>query len=117
MLLISATAVNQDGRSSSLTAPNGPSQQTVMGTALLRAESRPEEMSFLEMHGTGTALGDPIEAGAACSVLSGGAVVGNPLAWMASKSVAGHSEPAGGWWGCSRQRRRACSERPRPSTT
>lgn len=59
----------QDGRSSSLTAPNGPSQQEVIRAALDSGGLEPSALAALEMHGTGTALGDPIEMGAACAVL------------------------------------------------
>jgi acyl transferase domain-containing protein len=61
MLLLAATAVNQDGRSSSLTAPNGPSQAAVIHAALTAAGVPPSAVGLLEMHGTGTPLGDPIE--------------------------------------------------------
>jgi len=47
----------------------------------------------LQMHGTGTSLGDPIEAGAATAVLSDPA---QPLALVASKTWSGHAEPAAG---------------------
>ncbi len=57
----------QDGRSSSLTAPNGPAQQEVIRAAMTAA-SQPS-LQALEMHGTGTSLGDPIEMGAACAVI------------------------------------------------
>lgn len=50
-----ATSVNQDGRSSSLTAPNGPSQQAVIRGAIQAADLQPEDISALEMHGTGEA--------------------------------------------------------------
>ena len=53
----------QDGRSSSLTAPNGPSQQAVIRGALTDAELAAADVAGLEMHGTGTPLGDPIEVG------------------------------------------------------
>ena len=59
----------QDGRSSSLTAPNGPSQQEVIRAALLSGSVEPGMLGGIEMHGTGTALGDPIEMGAAYAVL------------------------------------------------
>jgi acyl transferase domain-containing protein len=61
----------QDGRSSSLTAPNGPSQQAVISGALADADVAPPDVASLEMHGTGTALGDPIEVGALSAVLAG----------------------------------------------
>lgn len=63
--------MNQDGRSSSLTAPNGPSQQAVMRRAIQASALLPEDIAHLELHGTGTPLGDPIELGAASSVLQG----------------------------------------------
>ena len=65
------TAVNQDGRSSSLTAPNGPSQQEVIRTALRNADVTPLDVDYVECHGTGTALGDPIEvASISAAILS-----------------------------------------------
>ena len=56
--VLAATAVNQDGRSSSLTAPNGPSQQAVIRAALAAAGMGPQDIGLLEMHGTGTPLGE-----------------------------------------------------------
>lgn len=64
------SAVNQDGRSASITAPNGPSQQAVILAALRAARLTPSDVSFFECHGTGTALGDPIEVGALRNVLA-----------------------------------------------
>eukprot|EP00959_Pyramimonas_sp_CCMP1952_P178544 3732118-Pyramimonas_sp.AAC.2 len=60
-ILVRATFVNQDGRSSALTAPNGPAQQAVIAGALRAATEIPAALAALHMHGTGTALGDPIE--------------------------------------------------------
>jgi acyl transferase domain-containing protein/acyl carrier protein len=92
-VLLRATFVNQDGRSSSLTAPNGPAQQAVIRGALAAATMEPHFIGELEMHGTGTALGDPIEVGAALAVLRRGEV---PLRFSATKSRMGHAEPVAG---------------------
>jgi acyl transferase domain-containing protein/acyl carrier protein len=92
-VLLRSTFVNQDGRSSSLTAPNGPSQQAVIRGALALADLAPRHIGALEMHGTGTPLGDPIEVGAALAVLRGGAA---PLRLGAAKSRVGHAEPVAG---------------------
>lgn len=91
--VIQGTFVNQDGRSSSLTAPNGPSQQAVIFGALQAAGIQPVQVVALELHGTGTPLGDPIEIGAALSVLQDGA---RPLRLSAAKSRMGHAEAAAG---------------------
>lgn len=93
------SAINQDGRSSSLTAPNGPSQQEVMKSALHLAEAIPAEIAHLEMHGTGTALGDPIEIGAAHAVLVEGGNRRIALAANTAKSIIGHTEAAAGAMG------------------
>jgi len=64
------TATNQDGRSASLTAPNGPAQQAVIRKSMRFAGINPNTVSIAECHGTGTALGDPIEVGALQAVMS-----------------------------------------------
>jgi len=100
--VLRATSVNQDGRSSSLTAPNGPSQQDVIRSALSAAEMHLAELNGVEMHGTGTGLGDPIEIGALAAVLEGRTTSSTgvlPLVLMAGKSLMGHSEPAAGVMG------------------
>lgn len=55
----------------------------------------PADLSVLEMHGTGTPLGDPIEIGAALTAL-GSTAADTPLAFSAVKTVLGHCEPAAG---------------------
>ena len=59
--LVAGSAVRQDGRSASLTAPNGAAQKVLLGTALYVAGVGIEQLRYVETHGTGTALGDPIE--------------------------------------------------------
>ncbi len=92
-----ASAVNQDGRSSSLTAPNGPSQQRAIRSALRAAGMDPSALDGLEMHGTGTSLGDPIEVGAAHALLvepTHAASCLDPLTLSAMQSCLGHTVPA-----------------------
>ncbi|MER7132435.1 aminotransferase class III-fold pyridoxal phosphate-dependent enzyme [Streptosporangium saharense] len=64
LAVIRGSAVNQDGRSNGLTAPNGPAQEAVIRAALRDAGLPAEAVSYVEAHGSGTALGDPIEMGA-----------------------------------------------------
>eukprot|EP00803_Ostreobium_quekettii_P000409 evm.model.scf_315.2 EVM.evm.TU.scf_315.2 scf_315:16736-21153(+) len=92
--VVRGTAVNQDGRSSSLTAPNGPSQQRAILGALESFHAQPADVAMLQLHGTGTALGDPIEMGAAAAVF--GDSTAGVISLAASKSWVGHSEPASG---------------------
>src|SRR5581483_11000599 len=56
-----ASALNNDGRTNGLTAPNPAAQRQVLVEAWRRAGIDPASLSYLEAHGTGTALGDPIE--------------------------------------------------------
>ncbi len=67
--VIKGSAINQDGRSNGLTAPNGLSQQAVIRQALANANVSPAEISYIESHGTGTSLGDPIEVNSLKAVL------------------------------------------------
>ena len=61
LAVIKGSAVNQDGRSNGLTAPNGPSQEAVIKNAIRQAGIDPNQISYVECHGTGTELGDPQE--------------------------------------------------------
>ncbi len=90
------SAVNQDGRSSSLTAPNGPSQQGVIRQGLQASVVEPHDVTGVQLHGTGTPLGDPIELGAIQAVLMGSSQRAVPLQVAAAKSWVGHTEAASG---------------------
>ena len=93
LAIVHGSAVNQDGRSSSLTAPNGPSQQAVVRGSIECADVMLAQYEQHEMHGTGTALGDPIEVGAACAVLlQQQKVRRGPLTLAAAKSTCGHGD-------------------------
>jgi hypothetical protein len=89
------SAVRQDGRSASLTAPNGQAQQGVLSASLADARLVNDQMAVLEAHGTGTALGDPIEAGAVAPVFLEDRTV-NPFIISSLKANAGHTEPGAG---------------------
>jgi len=92
--LIRCTAVNQDGRTSGLTVPHGPSQQAVIRNALKTAKTEPSQVQYIETHGTGTALGDPIEVGALGEVFRQAHSQDNPLYIGSVKTNIGHLEGA-----------------------
>lgn len=94
--VIHSSAVNQDGRSSGLTAPNGPSQTSLIREAVSAAQaSALASIACVAVHGTGTPLGDPIEAGALGGALKG--QNGKPAVGLVSvKACYGHTEGAAG---------------------
>ncbi|MFF0171414.1 beta-ketoacyl synthase N-terminal-like domain-containing protein, partial [Streptomyces prasinus] len=96
LAVIRGSAVNQDGRSQGLTAPNGPSQQRVVQAALEAARLAPADIDAIEAHGTGTSLGDPIEAGALAEVFGPGRAAERPVWLGSSKSNIGHAQAAAG---------------------
>ncbi|MGQ0838754.1 SDR family NAD(P)-dependent oxidoreductase [Actinokineospora sp.] len=92
--VIRGSAVNHDGASSGITAPNGSAQQEVLRGALRSAGLEPGDLDYVECHGTGTALGDPVEVRALAEVHRGRRSA--PLGIGTAKSVIGHLESAAG---------------------
>ncbi len=92
--VIRATEINQDGATSGLTVPNGEAQATLVRQALEQAKLEPDTIDYIEAHGTGTSLGDPIEVGALSNVFSGRKEF--PL-WISTvKTNIGHLEAGAG---------------------
>ncbi len=99
LAVIRGSAVNQDGPSSGLTAPNGPQQESVIREALERGGVAPRDVGYLEAHGTGTQLGDPLEVQALGAVFGGDREAGRPLLLGSVKTNIGHTEAAAGVMG------------------
>mmetsp|Transcript_68347 Transcript_68347/g.163986 ORF Transcript_68347/g.163986 Transcript_68347/m.163986 type:complete len:917 (-) Transcript_68347:80-2830(-) len=91
-----STGANQDGRSASLTAPNGPSQTACIQYVMNQANLGVDSVLKFECHGTGTALGDPIEVGSCRTVMRGRKL---PLVQCSGKSNHGHFEQGAGAMG------------------
>ena len=94
--VIRGTAVNQDGRSNGITAPSREAQEDVIREACRQAGILPGQLDYVETHGTGTPLGDPIEAKALGSVVREGRAAGGRCAIGSVKTNIGHLEAAAG---------------------
>ncbi len=91
-----ATAVNQDGASTSFSTPNGEAQRRVLQEAWQRAGVAAGDLGYLEAHGTGTAIGDPIELEAIAEALGAQRSPQDPLLIGSVKANLGHLESAAG---------------------
>ncbi|MBY8885299.1 SDR family NAD(P)-dependent oxidoreductase [Streptomyces sp. PTM05] len=96
--VVRGTAVNQDGRSNGLTAPSRQAQVDVIRRALAAAGAAPDEVAYVEAHGSGTQLGDAIELGALSEVF-GNRRAESPLRVGAVKTNVGHTQAAAGMAG------------------
>jgi len=96
LAVIRGSAVNQDGRSTGLTAPNGRAQQAVIRQALAQAGITSDQIGYVETHGTGTLLGDPVEVEALRQVFAESSLRTSPCVLGALKTNIGHLEAASG---------------------
>ncbi|KAI1150002.1 polyketide synthase [Nemania diffusa] len=91
--IVAGTAVNSNGRVPGITQPSAAGQASVIRKAYAKAGYRFDETSYVECHGTGTPVGDPIEVEGLSKVFSGSS---NPMLLGAVKPNVGHSEAASG---------------------
>lgn len=97
--VIEGSAIGHNGSGGGLTVPNPKAQEQVISDALRRAHVSPSDVAYLEAHGTGTELGDPIEMKAAAAALAGHRGKANPLLVGSVKTNIGHLEAAAGMAG------------------
>ncbi|WP_437578938.1 type I polyketide synthase [Sorangium sp. So ce887] len=96
LAVIRGSAVNHDGASGGLTVPSGAAQEALIRTALEGAQVKPNQVGYIEAHGTGTALGDPIEMLALSAAVGEGHTKDRPLLVGSVKTNFGHLEGAAG---------------------
>lgn len=93
--VIKGSHVNHGGKTSSFTVPNPDAHAALIATAMQKANVEPQSVSYIEAHGTGTALGDPIEV-TGLSKAFGETVDKQSCAMGSVKSNIGHLEGAAG---------------------
>ncbi|MFH9299429.1 type I polyketide synthase, partial [Streptomyces sp. NPDC017520] len=97
--VIRGSAVNNDGATPGLTVPSREAQRDVIREAYGKAGISPSDVQYVELHGTGTPVGDPIEANALGDVFSSHRAPGDPLFVGSAKTNVGHLEGAAGMIG------------------
>lgn len=97
--VILGSAVNSDGRTNGLTAPNQQAQQVVVRRAYQAANVSPADVRYVELHGTGTSVGDPIEARSLSAVVAPDRADGDVVLVGSAKTNVGHTETASGLTG------------------
>ena len=96
LAVVAGTNVNSDGKKTGLTVPSNLAQASLLTEAYAKAGISPNDISYLEAHGTGTPVGDPIEANALATALGKFRPKDKPLLIGSIKSNLGHLEAASG---------------------
>lgn len=96
LAVVANTMINTDGHKSGLTIPSAEAQSSLLKRAYQAAGIAPDEISYIEAHGTGTAVGDPIETRAIGDSIGQQRRADNPLPIGSIKSNLGHLEAAAG---------------------
>jgi phthiocerol/phenolphthiocerol synthesis type-I polyketide synthase C len=96
LAVVARSAVNTDGRKSGLTVPNAAAQAALLTEAYARADIAPAEIDYIEAHGTGTPVGDPIETLALSEAIARHRPKDQPLPIGSVKGNVGHLETAAG---------------------
>ncbi|MFI0816672.1 type I polyketide synthase [Streptomyces sp. NPDC021098] len=94
--VIRGSALNNDGATDGLTTPGPAAQEAVVRLAHQRAGTSPGDVQYVELHGTGTPVGDPVEAAALGAALGSARTPDNPLLVGSAKTNVGHLEGAAG---------------------
>ncbi len=94
--VVAGSAVNNDGGGAGLTVPSPAGQEAVLRAAVSRAGTDPADVRYVELHGTGTPAGDPVEAAALGAVLGAATGRAEPLLVGSAKTNVGHLEAAAG---------------------
>ena len=95
LALIRSSGTNHGGSSSGITVPNELAQETLIRQVLKKARVEPAEVDYIETHGTGTSLGDPVEVGALSAVFRDRPEE-RPLVLGSVKTNIGHLDAAAG---------------------
>ena len=96
LAVVANTGVNTDGRKSGLTVPSSAAQSALLEEVYARANIEPDDIDYIEAHGTGTAVGDPIETHALGVAIGKRRRPRHPLLIGSVKSNMGHLEAASG---------------------
>ncbi|MFI6015637.1 type I polyketide synthase [Streptomyces sp. NPDC051243] len=96
LAVVRGSHVSQDGRTNGIMAPSGPAQQRLLAETLRRTGVSAASVDYIEAHGTGTRLGDPLEAGALGAVYGSGRPADEPVLIGSVKPNVGHLEAGAG---------------------